>query len=167
MNPRAQARQMRIVENTAALLDYTSRYLGAVEAGNWHYAGEKLPPLRAAVDRLEQQLDPTHMDELRHIKGVTVWGKVAALASGHWLGRLLFGTARKVNTRPQARPNPIKDPVGYLTSIGIEVRYVGPDLINWRTLGSPQVSPATLRDIAAAITTLADAAADARAEEAR
>lgn len=101
MDARTQARAERIAEDTAQLIDYTSRVLGAVENGNWHYAADKIRGLRDALDSLERHLDgddPNQHGSLRLIDGATVWATVAEQARHYWLGRAIFGGERAGRT---------------------------------------------------------------------
>lgn len=89
MNEFIQARQERIAEETTSLIDFTSRVLGAVEDGNWHYAHDKLTGLRRAVDALERQVDPKHKTELAQIPKGAVWSQVTREMPHYWLGRAI------------------------------------------------------------------------------
>ncbi|NEA22640.1 hypothetical protein [Actinomadura bangladeshensis] len=89
MSKQTVARETRLVEDTTSLIDYTSRFLGAVEAGNWRYAADKLGGLRSAVERLEHDLDRAHAADLRHINGAGVWARVERLMVPFWLGRAI------------------------------------------------------------------------------
>ncbi len=84
------ARRERIAADTTRLIDYTSRVLGAIEGGNWHYAAQKLPGLRDAIGALEDDLAATQMADLSQITGPAVWDQVAPNARHYWLGRAIF-----------------------------------------------------------------------------
>lgn len=113
---RVQARETRIVEDTTQLIDYTSRVLGAIEGGNWRYAGDKIPALRDVLDRLAREVDlAEHAAELRQIKGDVVWSRVAVYAGDYWLGRVIFAVPAK--SRPTVSPNDPVDVLGLSTRV--------------------------------------------------
>jgi hypothetical protein len=96
MDDYTKARQERIAEDVISLIDYTSRVLGAVEGGNWHYATDKIHGLRKALDSLERHIDrdsPNQPGKLDQIRGETVWARVRLGARDYWLGRAIFGRA--------------------------------------------------------------------------
>ncbi|MFV2172264.1 hypothetical protein ACFHW2_12235 [Actinomadura sp. LOL_016] len=90
VDPQVHAREVRLAEDTTALIDYASRLLGAVETGNWYYANDKLRDLRHALDRLQNDLDQRRTPNvLPHVSGPRVWDRVAKPAEHYWLGRAI------------------------------------------------------------------------------
>lgn len=81
-----RAREERIAEDTVAALDFMSRLLGAIEAGNWHYAGEKLGQLTRTLASLDAQLSRTD----QQAAGPPVAAAVVKHSQSYRLGRALY-----------------------------------------------------------------------------
>jgi hypothetical protein len=97
-----RARESRIAEETVSAIDFFGRMIGAIEDGNWYYAGEKLSQLVSTLNSLDAQL------------GLAVPGSrdVAAYVAEHSqeyrVGRALYGS-RPADTTPTG-PAAVIDP---------------------------------------------------------
>lgn len=92
-------RESRIAEETVSAIDFTSRLLGAVEDGNWQYAGDKLGQLTRALKVLEQQIARTDQPAA----GAPVAQYVSRASRHYRLGKALYG-----DTRTASEPSPLE-----------------------------------------------------------
>ncbi|RSS94267.1 hypothetical protein EF903_06935 [Streptomyces sp. WAC05292] len=54
--------EKNLAEDLAGIVDYLSRFLGAVEEGNWRYANDKAGQVRDSVERFQRRLTETVPD---------------------------------------------------------------------------------------------------------
>lgn len=85
--PPTNPRETRIGEETVSAIDFMSRLLNAIEAGNWHYAGEKMHQLRRTLETLDKQISRKDQPAA----GAPVAAYVARESLHYRIGRALYG----------------------------------------------------------------------------
>lgn len=93
------AREARIAEETISAIDFMSRLLGAIEDGNWHYAGDKLGQLTRTLETLGKQV--ARKDQ--PAAGPPVEAAVRQGAIHYRIGKALYG-----GRRAAAVPSPLE-----------------------------------------------------------
>lgn len=87
----ASALENKLVGDVTALIDYTSRVLGAVESGNWYYAWDKVREMSRVLNALEADFNLSKRElELRKVNAGNLWATVAQDSYHHWVGRAIF-----------------------------------------------------------------------------
>jgi hypothetical protein len=98
-----RARESRIAEETVSAIDFFGRMIGAIEDGNWYYAGEKLSQLVSTLNSLDAQLG------LAVPGGRDVAAYVAEHSQEYRVGRALYGS-RPADTTPTGSTVAVADP---------------------------------------------------------